>query len=204
MFDIDDEEREKDDFFETPPPEEQPKQPKQPVLKPDDPTYWEQEESEWEHLKPRKRNRIYIMAGTAAAALIFLWILWLYLFSPIEEQAVQYGYVEKINIEGQLLKTYEGKLLPYREMMDTTRVYREDFDFSVTEDSLATALKLLERKGIPVRLEYNRYKSVLPWRGQTHILVTGVEEADPNKLLPPEFRPEYSGTQRKDSTDMEI
>lgn len=190
MFEIDEEDKERDDFFESPPPEEKPKPEKKPVLKPDDPNYWEQEESEWEHLKPRK-GKLYLWAGVALIALIILIGIKLRYFSVCEEDADKYGYVENISLQGTIFQTYEGTLLPYREMMDTTRVYREDFKFSVQSDSLAIEIKKLMRSGAPVRLTYERYHSSVPWRGDSRIIVTGVERVDPRVILPPEYRPEY-------------
>ncbi len=190
MFDID-EERERDDFFETPPPEEKPKEEKKPELKPDDPGYWEQDESEWEHLRPHRNGKLYAWLGLGLIIIVVITGVYLRFFSPKVEDADKYGYIEDIRYEGTIFKTYEGRMLPYREIMDTTRVYREDFVFSVVSDSVAIELRKLARKGVPVRVGYEVYHSTLPWRGKSKVIVTGVERADPSRILPPEFRPEY-------------
>ena len=59
----------KEDFFDGPDIPEIPKQPKMPELKPEDPDYWEQPESEFEHLKP-KRKDWRMWAGVALAGVV--------------------------------------------------------------------------------------------------------------------------------------
>lgn len=192
MYDPEEREKEEEDFFDAPAPEEKPRQPRQPALRPDEPGYWEQEESEWEHLQPRRRYwRVYLWLGVAMAVIVLLMVVYIRWFSPVEEEAVAYGYVEKIGYSGVAFRTFEGRLLPYREMMDTTRVYREDFIFSVEDEDVATSLKRLEKKGLPVRVTYDRYNGIVPWRGASKVIVRTAEQADPRAILPPEFRPEY-------------
>ncbi|MDE7380980.1 MAG: hypothetical protein K2N03_02480 [Muribaculaceae bacterium] len=191
MFDIE-EEKERDDFFESPPPEEKPKVEKKPEFKSDDPGYWEQEESEWEHLRPHNHFKLYAWLGVSLLIIVIMIGVYLRFYSAKVEDADMYGYVESIRREGTVFKTYEGVLLPYREIMDTTRVYREDFIFSVEADSLAIEIKKLSRSGVPVRLGYVEYHSTLPWRGKSRVVVTEVERVDPKVILPPEFRPEFT------------
>lgn len=190
MFDPE-KENDQEDFFNAPAPEEKPKEPKKPELKPEDPDYWEQDETPWEHLRPRRRGKFYLwlaLCGIILGLIIAVWIRW---FSPSVEEAVGYGYVEKIQKEGMLFKTYEGTILPYREIMDTTRVYRGDFNFSTSDEAIAVRLKMLEGSGYPVRVEYKTYRATLPWRGATVNIITKVDTARADKLLPPDFRPEY-------------
>ena len=47
-------------------------------------------------------------------------------------EACETGYVDRIEKSGQLLKSYEGVLLPYKNLMDTLRPYEGDFRFSTT------------------------------------------------------------------------
>ncbi|MDE6217437.1 MAG: hypothetical protein K2F64_00365 [Muribaculaceae bacterium] len=181
----------KEDFFNSPVPEEKPKEPKRPEPKPDDPNYWEQDESRWEHLRLRRRSRFYLwlcIAGVGIGLLITGWLRW---FSPAVEDATAYGFVEKIQKEGLFFKTYEGTILPYREIMDTTRVYRSDFLFTAADDKIAAALKQMEGSGLPVRVEYKTYRASLPWRGSNVNIITKVDTARAERLLPPEFAPDY-------------
>ncbi len=180
---------EKDDYFEGEYEiRDEVKQPVAPQLEPDNPDYWEQPESEFEHLKPTKGRRWIwwgVLAGVVLAVILFLYFRY---FSPYVEEATQYGYVEQIEREGLLFKTYEGVLLPYKELMDTTRVYREDFVFSANSTA-ATELRRNQYANRPVRVVYRRYYGSLPWRGNSRIVVDRVDTVNPAKILPPEFQP---------------
>ncbi len=186
----DDDEKGGTDFFES---DEQPapvpKQPKKPVYKPDDPAYWEEEEGEWEHLKPQSSTKIWIWCGSAVVAVCLFIAIWLRFFSPYVEDAVQYGYVENIERRGIVFKTYEGVLIPYKELMDTTRIYRRDFIFTAVNESIAIQLKKAQFDARPVRVGYIRYHATVPWRGSSNIVITSVDSVSPARILPPEYTP---------------
>lgn len=188
-----------EDFFNSDVPDKKPKAPKAPVYSPEDPDYWDQDESAWEHITPGKRRRLNIWLGVASVIIGLIAAVYLHWFSPAQEGAVVYGYVEQISKDGIIFKTFEGRLLPYREIMDTTRVYREDFLFSTADEKIAADLKRIERKGLPVRMEYNRYRATLPWRGANRVVVTAVDSVNPRRILPPEFCPEYIPGEKRDS-----
>lgn len=180
----------KNDYFDGPDIQDEPRKPKAPELKPEDPDYWEQSESEFEHLRPR---RPWVLWGYIALAGIAIGLavgVYLRYFSPYVSEATQYGYVEEIEKRGTVFNTYEGILIPYKEIMDTTRVYRNDFVFSVTDPSVAVALRRLQYANLPVRVEYKRFHATLPWRGESRIVVVRADTADPAKILPPEFTPD--------------
>lgn len=182
---------EPNDFFEnTPPPEEVRKpEPRRPEPKPEDPDYWEEEESEFEHLAPSVRNRrVWLWLALALAAAGVLTGAFIYLFVPYETEAVQYGYVDDIRKQGVVFKTYEGVLVPYKELMDTTRCYKGDFRFTAADPHVAARLKRLQLDCMPARVEYRRYHTSLPWRGTSAVVVTAVDTADPSRILPPEYR----------------
>lgn len=182
------------DYFDgTYVPEEppKPKEPKAPTFKPDDPRYWDDPEPEFEHLKPEGRSRIWwwlAAAGILVGLLIAGYIRW---FTPYAENAVQYGYVEAIDYEGTLFKTYEGVMLPYKNIMDTTRVYQGDFLFSTLNDSAAVLLRRMQYANHPVRVEYKVYHSALPWRGKTKYVVVRADTVDPRLILPPDRQPKF-------------
>lgn len=180
------------DFFSGPDIPERPKEEKQPDLKPEDPDYWEQDESEWEHLKPTRRSMKYWWLAGALAAVCLLLFIWFRWFSPYVDDATQYGYIETIEQRGHIFKTYEGTLLPYKALMDTTRVYEGDFRFSVPDKRVGRAIQEMQVAGQPLRLTYRIYSGSLPWRGETDIIVTAVDSVSPDSILPPGFRPEYS------------
>lgn len=185
-----DEENLKNDFFDGPDIPEPVKKPKEPTLQPDDPRYWDREESEFEHLKPRRKWILWLWVAGAGIALGLILTVYLRYFSPCVEEAVQYGYVEKIDRQGMVFKTYEGVILPYKELMDTTRVYKQDFSFSVTDAKVAAQLRRMQFANLPVRVIYKKYYGTLPWRGSEKILVERVDSVDPRKILPPEYLPE--------------
>lgn len=186
----DDDEKGGNDFFES---DEQPapvvKEPKKPTYKPDDPAYWEEEEDEWEHLRPRSSVRVWIWCGAAVVTVCLFIAVWLRYFSPYVEDATQYGYVENIERRGTIFKTYEGVLIPYKELMDTTRIYRRDFIFTAKNESIAIKLKKAQFDARPVRVGYMRYHATVPWRGASNIVITSVDSARPERILPPEYSP---------------
>lgn len=185
-----DEENEENDYFDKEYTPEPPKEPAPPKYKPDDARYWEEPESEWEHLRPARSKRIWIWL-IAAVCVVFVCIaFYMRYFQPYVTDGVQYGYVERIEKRGSLFKTFEGVLLPYREIMDTTRLYRRDFVFTAANPTVAAEIKRMEKLHKPVRMEYIRYNATVPWRGDSKIIITKVEAADARNLLPPEFQPE--------------
>lgn len=187
---------EKEDFFEqVPDDDEQPKRekaPKAPRYKPDDPRYYDGEESKWEHLKPSPYNRgpFVWISLLVVAALCILVSLYVYLFTPEVDDATEFGYVENVQKEGKMIKTYEGVILPYKQLKDTMRTYDGDFVFSAKNDSIAALLKYQQRSGLPVRVDYRVYRVRLPWRGNSKVVVTGVEPVNPSTILPLDRQPE--------------
>ena len=184
----------KNDYFDGPDLPDQPvkeEEPKGPVLHPDDPEYWDQPESEWEHLKPRKRNwRFWVLCGAGAVLIGILIALYMRFFMPYVQDASMCGYVEGIERRGRVVTTFEGVLLPYKELKDTTRVYKKDFLFSTTDEAMATQLRRMQYANRPVRVEYKVYKGWLPWRGDENVIITKVDSVNPRSILPPEYQPE--------------
>ena len=182
------------DYFDGPDLPDKPvkeKEPKGPVYQPDDPEYWDQPESEWEHLKPRKRNwRFWALIGCVAVFIGVIVALYLRYFTPYVSEATTCGYVEGIERRGSVFTTFEGVMLPYKELKDTTRGYRGDFKFSLTDEGMATELRRMQFANRPVRVEYKVYKGWLPWRGDENVIITRVDSVDPHTILPPEFQPE--------------
>ena len=190
LFGREDEEKEKADYFDSIPQEEETeKEPKKPSYKPDDPAYWEEEEPEFEHLKPRSKWPVILWSALIIVIVGLGIACWLRFFSPYIDDTTQVGYVENIERRGTIFKTYEGVLIPYKELMDTTRVYSRDFVFSVDDDKTAAALRQAQFDAKPVRVSYKKYHARVPWRGSSTILVTHADTVNPDKILPPEFAP---------------
>lgn len=181
----------REDYFENTEIEETPQKPKGPALKPEDPDYWEQEESEFEHLRPRRRVNFWVILIAAGILLGIAVTVYLRYFSPYVTEGVQYGYVDEIEKRGEVFKTFEGVLIPYKEKNDTTRIYPGDITFSVNDNEVAVNLLKLMNGNLPVRMEYKRYHGRLPWRGETTMIIVKADTAEPTKILPPEFSPEH-------------
>lgn len=193
MSNYDEEERNaRNDYFEenNEPDEPVVKKPKAPKLKPDDPLYWEQQESEWEHLKPRKDIRAWLWIAAVGLAIGIITGVYFRLFTPYVMHASKVGYVENIEVHGQIFHTYEGVILPFKELMDTTRVYKEDFPFSTRNSSIAAKLRRMELSNRPVRVEYSVYRVALPWNGNQKVVITACDTVSPSSILPPEYTPE--------------
>lgn len=174
-----------DDDYEEPVRTQKPKVPK---LDPEDPDYWLDEQSEFGHIMPKPRSTwkwwlVGIMAIIVAVAGGCLWF-----FKPYVDGAVKYGYIKSMERHGTLVKTFEGVLIPYRELGDKTPTYFEEIPFSVDGDSLAAHMKGMMLKSIPVRIEYEIYHQPLFWKGASPMIVVEVDTADINRILPPEYR----------------
>lgn len=187
MFNNDDEE-DKRDLFDNEK-GDLPEEEKKPKYKPDDPDYWEQEESEWDHLKTRTRVPTWVWIVGVVILLGLIAGCWIRFFSPYVEDATQFGYVEHIEKRGMIFKTYEGTLIPYKELMDTTRIYSRDFVFSVKDAKTAATIKQALYDTKPVRVSYRKYYATVPWRGASKIVVTDADTVNPAAILPPEFAP---------------
>lgn len=183
-----DDEDDKPDYFDGPDVPEQPEEPKKPRLTPDNPDYWDEEESEFAHILPHhpRRHIIWVWLGVAVLAIAACIGFWLRYASPYVEGATQSGYLESIEYRGTVFKTYEGVLLPYKEMHDTTQIYNRDFIFSVTDKEVARTLRGYLDRGVPLRVTYKKYHATLPWRGSSKLVVTDVDSVNPAILLPPE------------------
>lgn len=188
LFDNENPGEDKNDFFDGPDIPEPVKEPKKPAYKPEDPDYWE-EESEWEHLMPPRKTKWWLWITLLVVVLLLGVACWLRYFSPYVEEATQYGYVEHVEKRGTVFKTYEGVLLPYKELADTTRIYSRDFLFTAADRDCYLKLRRAQKAGRPVRVEYKQYHATLPWRGASKTIITSVDSVDPGLILPPDFAP---------------
>lgn len=181
----------KEDYFDDVERPVPPKKPHEPALTPDDPKYWEAEESEFEHLipaNPGRKKLVWFWSGCALVVGALLMFVWLRYFSPYVDQAAQYGYVNHIERRGTIFKTYEGEFLPFRNVLDTTRVdtttvNRADLQFTATP-KVAARLREFYFSNRPVRVTYRKYHTTLPWRGDSKTVIIGVDSVDPHNLVP--------------------
>lgn len=167
---------------------EEPKKPKPPKYSREDPRYWDTDEGEWDHLIPYgRRRKIIIWGGSGLLLLLFIIILASWICGPYIQDAVQYGYVDHIEQRGNLFKTYEGTLIPYKSLHDTTRTYEGDFVFS-TNEKLGKTLRSFQNSGKPLRVEYRTYRYALPWRGDCRTVIIRVDTVSPDSIMPMQRR----------------
>lgn len=185
MFDNQDDDNH-NDYFDGPDIPDTPKPEKKPKLKPDDPRYWDEDESEWEHLRIRNKTKFSLIVAGAVLVAVLIFVAYNRYFNPQIVEATQYGYVDNIEKRGSVFKTYEGSLIVYKDIMDTARVYSRDFIFSATDDA-GQMLRQWQHSCKPVRVEYKVYKTVVPWRGESKIVVTKVDTVSRDSILPPEY-----------------
>lgn len=167
------------------------KEVKKPRIRPEDPRYWDEPEPAFGHLRPGRSRRLWLWVGAAGLVLGLIIAGYIRWFAPYAINAVQYGYVDAIEERGLLFKSYEGVLLPYKNLMDTTRVYEGDFVFSTLDTPSAVLLRKMQYANRPVRVEYRKYRSTVPWRGDTRYLVVAVDTVDPATILPPDRQPKF-------------
>jgi hypothetical protein len=70
--------------------------------------------------------------------------------------------------------------------MDTTRVYERDFIFTAKNEAIAIQLKKYMEANQPVKIEYKEYQTSVPWRGDSKIIVIGVDSINKDLILPPD------------------
>lgn len=173
-----------DDYFNTPHQPEAPKPVKVPAPAPDDPKYYDIDD-EWEHLRPTSRNWKYwlwLIGGAIIVGGFFAaYLRWLTPYSILE---TQYGYIEQISRRGDLFKTFEGVLIPYKAINDTVKPYSGDIVFSAADDHVAATLLRLQNANLPAKVELARYHATVPWRGESKIVIVKADTADVSKIYP--------------------
>lgn len=130
----------------------------------------------------KKILRIGIMIIVLVLAIIF-W--WRYYF--VFGEGVKAGNLNFFVKKGFVFKTYEGRLIQDGFKSTTLgAVQSNEFEFSVTNDSIAAILE--RNSGKVVELRYKEYLHSLPWRGMSTYVVTEVlktEERTAEKDLLP-------------------
>ena len=97
---------------------------------------------------------------------------------------IQYGYVETIARRGDVFKTFEGIIIPYKSIADTIKPYEGDIIFSTKDDHVAATLRRLQLANLPARVELARYHAPVPWRGESRIIIVKADTADVTKIYP--------------------
>lgn len=163
--------------------------PKTPRLDPEDPDYWiAEEESPLSGIMPPTGKKWKWMLGASLLLMAGILFAWIWFLRPHTDNAVKYGYIKHMERRGSIIKTFEGSMIPYKELGDPNPFYFEEVHFSVESDSLATVMKRMMLGCVPVRVEYEEYHSPLPWKGDARMIIIRADTADPRKILPPEYR----------------
>lgn len=95
-------------------------------------------------------------------------IFWRYYY--VFGEGVKAGELNYMVKKGYVFKTYEGKLIQSGLRSKTPgTVASYEFEFSVTNDSIANVLML--NSGKEFELHYKEYMGTLPWRGHSVYIV---------------------------------
>lgn len=165
------------------------RKPKVPKLDPEDPDYWiEEEDSPLSDIIPNPGKKWKWWFAAVIALLCLITFSWIWFFRPYTDNAIKYGYIKNMEHRGTLIKTFEGSMIPYKELGDPNPLYFQEVRFSVKSDSLAAVLKRMMLECVPVRVEYEVYHTPLPWKGEEKMIIIKADTADPRKILPPEYR----------------
>ena len=102
----------------------------------------------------------------------FIW--WRYYF--VFGEGVKAGNLNFFVKKGFVFKTYEGRLIQDGFKSATPGALQSnEFEFSVTNDSIAAILE--RNSGKVVELRYKEYLHPLPWRGMSNYVVVEVLRA---------------------------
>lgn len=181
-------EDEDNDFFDSDDEPAPVKRPRTLRLDPEDPDYWIEEESPLEGLISKTRNKWKWWLVSALTLLGMLLFSWIWFLCPYADNAVKYGYIINMERRGALIKTFEGTMVPYKELGDPNPLFFEKVSFSVESDSLAAVMKRMMLRCVPARVEYKMYRAPLPWKGEEKMIIIRADSADPRNILPPEYR----------------
>lgn len=109
----------------------------------------------------------------AVVLVIIIWWRFYFVFG----EGVKAGNLNFFVKKGYMFKTYEGRLI--QEGFKSTTpgaVQSNEFEFSVTDDSIAAILE--RNSGKEVELRYKEYLHALPWRGMSNYVVFEVLKAE--------------------------
>lgn len=121
-----------------------------------------------------------------AVIFLFLSIGFLVRYYFVFGEGVKAGNLNFFVKKGYIFKTYEGRLI--QEGFKSTTpgaVQSNEFEFSVTSDSIASILE--RNSGKFVELRYKEYLHSIPWRGMSTYVVTEVlntEDGDRGNKMP--------------------
>jgi len=120
----------------------------------------------------------------SVALILMLVVQWRYYF--VFGEGVKAGNLNFFVKKGFVFKTYEGRLIQDGfKSASPGALQSNEFEFSVTSDSIAAILE--RNSGKVVELRYKEYLHPLPWRGMSNYVVIEVlraEEGNKTNNLP--------------------
>ncbi len=107
---------------------------------------------------------------SAVIILLVLAVIIFWRFYYVFGEGVKAGELNYMVKKGYVFKTYEGKLIQSGLRSKTPgTVASYEFEFSVTNDSIANVLML--NSGKEFELHYKEYMGTIPWRGHSVYIV---------------------------------
>ncbi|MDE6652504.1 MAG: hypothetical protein K2K08_08910 [Paramuribaculum sp.] len=127
--------------------------------------------------KKKHRARKFFAWLITIAVLVIAGIFYVRYFNPYAVEARTTGYITEFEKRGIVFKTFEGTMATESALGDSAKVYDRNFTFTVPDDGLARKIQNLA-VGSPrrVTLVYEKYYGMLPWRGGSTNVVTGIIE----------------------------
>lgn len=131
----------------------------------------------------KKALRIILVLVVIVGAALFWWRHY-FVFG----EGVKAGDLNFLVKKGYIFKTWEGRLIQTGFKTPTPgAIQSNEFEFSITNDSLAMVLE--RASGKFVELRYKEYIKPLPWRGMSQYVVIEVldirdSEEDAQTLIP--------------------
>ena len=127
----------------------------------------------------KKKNGFRKFLGWLVVIILFIGgilIWWNYYY--VYGEGVKSGELNYVVKKGNIFKTYEGKLIQsgfHSKTLGSVQSY--EFEFSVTDDSLANIL--MTNSGSYYDLHYKEYKGAIPWRGYSVFIVDKIVGTKP-------------------------
>ncbi|MDE6587583.1 MAG: hypothetical protein K2K40_04535 [Paramuribaculum sp.] len=124
----------------------------------------------------RGRARRVVAWIIAVCVVVLVALCYFRYFNPYATESRIDGYVVNVERRGLLFKTYEAEIISESALTDTTRVYSRTLTVSIPSATLAHRLQAMQGSGRRVSLVTERFYGMLPWRGASTTVVTGIAD----------------------------
>ena len=123
--------------------------------------------------KRRRINRYIIISLLIAVAIGVFFIIRSLFFAPAVSEGTMRGYAVLFETRKGIFDSYEGEFVV--DEPDSTKTVR----FSTTDKELGRSIYNAMHTDSLLVLDYKKYRKTLPWRGQSTLIVTGIEKTTP-------------------------